>query len=111
MADRNPQKNKVRKLRVRKTPDWFAIGIMAILIMSMTYLIFQFIEQQMDINTLEKEQELLESQIQEEKKDIEQIRHNLKDIESPAFIERQAREILGMVKPDEKVYVDLNKRE
>lgn len=111
MAENNSKKTKVRKIKVQTAPNWFSIGMMAFLIMCSTYLIFQFIEQQMDINTLKKEQNLLASQIQEEKQAIEQIKQNLKDIESPAFIEKQAREILGMVKPDEKVYIDLNKQE
>lgn len=111
MITENRKIQSIRKTKVRKRTDWGYVGIMAILVMGATYLIFGFIEQQMNINTLREEKEELEAQIHEEQQAIEQIKNNLKEIESPAFIERQAREILGMVKPDEKVYVDLNKRE
>lgn len=111
MTTENRKVQTIRKTKVRKKMDWGYVGIMAILVMGATYLIFGFIEQQMNINTLKREKAEIEAQIQEEQQAIEQIKNNLKEIESPSFIERQAREILGMVKPDEKVYVDLNKRE
>lgn len=111
MADREKQSAKIKKLRVRQTMDWKMAGILVVLIMGLVSLVFAFIEQQMDLKKLEVEKAALEAQKRSEEQEIRKLKKLLQETETPEFIERQAREILGMVKPGEIVYIDLNKQE
>lgn len=105
------EKKKNKKAIVRKTPDWGRFVLLMILIAVATYLIFGFIRQQIDLNKLEQERQVLQNQMQEEEKNLKKIEKTLEQTETPAFIEKQARETLGMVKPGETIYVDLSKQE
>lgn len=100
-----------KKMRVKKKVNWEFWGIPAILFAGVIYLLFGFLQQQMDIAKLYKEKEEIESRIQSEQREIDSLKRSLEMTESLEFIERQARETLGMVKSGEKVYVDLAKQE
>ena len=60
---------------------------------------------------LERQKVELEEKIAEEKKSIEGLKKDLLDSKTPEFIEKQAREQLKMVKPNERVYIDLERKQ
>ncbi|MDO4721614.1 MAG: septum formation initiator family protein [Peptostreptococcaceae bacterium] len=102
---------QARTMRVKKKTNWESLGILAILAAGAASLLFGFVQQQMDMAKLQKEKQQIEGRIQDEQREIESLKRSLEMTESLEFIEKQARETLGMVKPGEKVYVDLAKQE
>lgn len=51
-----------------------------------------------------------EMEVDNLKKEIENLEGEIKDSESLQFVERVARDDLGMVKPREIIYIDKNKK-
>lgn len=68
-----------------------------------------FIGQQKTLNSYKNEQEYISKKIKEQT-DYKETLANMKDnINSSEYIEKIAREKLGMYLPNERVYVDINK--
>lgn len=65
-------------------------------------------------NSLMKDLQTRKGEIQTEvdsiKNEIEDLEEEMKDSESLQFVEKVAREDLGMVKPREIIYIDKNKK-
>ena len=59
---------------------------------------------------LNAEKKSLELQLKKEEDNIKNLKQDIKDSNSLTYIEKQAREKLNMVKPDEQIYIDLNKQ-
>ena len=55
-----------------------------------------------------KELEALKAQYDQEQNDIEELRSMLEDGSQSQIIEKAARERLGFVYPDEKVFIDIS---
>jgi len=72
----------------------------------MIYAIFTIGSQQVTIYKLKKSQQQITDKIEMAKKENERLQEMLKDTSSKEYIEKMAREQLGLVKADEKVYVD-----
>ncbi len=73
------------------------------------YLLIAFVSQQFDFFRLSKEEKEVEkeyAQVQQEHKELEAEKEASSTTE---YIERVAREKLGLAKPDEKVFVDVKK--
>lgn len=80
-----------------------------IIILAVTcFIIVFFVKQEITIRKYRSEIKSLSTQIEDEQK----IRHDLEEKEklysSKEYIEKIAREVLGMVSADEKVYIDEN---
>ena len=80
-----------------------------IIILAVTcFIIVFFVKQEITIRKYRSEIKSLSTQIEDEQK----IRHDLEEKEklysSKEYIEKIAREVLGMVLADEKVYIDEN---
>lgn len=80
-----------------------------IIILAVTcFIIVFFVKQEITIRKYRSEIKSLSTQIEDEQK----IRHDLEEKEklysSKEYIEKVAREVLGMVSADEKVYIDEN---
>ncbi len=45
-----------------------------------------------------------------EQKELKKVQNTLNQMDTLEFIEKQAREKLGMIKPGETVYIDLTKK-
>lgn len=88
-----------KKLRIR----------LIVVIGALIYLSFIFIEQQNLIEIKNAEMQALQSKIEEENIVSNELNEKKDLIDSPEYIEKIAREKLGMVKSDEKVFVDVNK--
>lgn len=55
---------------------------------------------------LEKEQALLAAQIDEERQKLIELKEQQDYYMSDAFIEKMAREQLGLIKPDERIFIN-----
>jgi len=73
------------------------------------YFVVTFIEQQNMINSKSKQIETINQKIAEEQKINEELNKNIEIIGSDEYIEKVARERLGMVKSGEKLFIDTNK--
>ncbi len=83
--------------------------IKGILIMCfIMYAAYALINQQLMIHKLSKVQEQKMEQINNVISDNEKLKQMIKTSNSDEYIERMAREQLGLVKPGEKVYIDTN---
>jgi cell division protein FtsL len=67
------------------------------------------IDQQKIIYSKNKELQTVQSKIEEEKKTQEELQKEKEAVNSDEYIEKVAREKLGMVKQGEKIFVDINK--
>ncbi|MBQ4517520.1 MAG: septum formation initiator family protein [Clostridia bacterium] len=74
------------------------------------YLFGLFIAQQFDFSRLAKEEQALEAQIAEEQRVQEELLKEKEAAGTPEYVERVAREKLGYMKPDEKVFIDAKKQ-
>lgn len=74
------------------------------------YLVGLFIAQQFDFSRLSKEAKALDLQISEEQRVNEELLQEKEAAGTPEYIERVAREKLGYMKPDEKVFIDAKKQ-
>ena len=98
-------------MEVKKERDWGLIIIIALVVLAAGYIFFALIEQQADINQLKREKQAVLEEIEKEEKDLKKMQQLSKQTQSLDYIEKQAREKLGMVRPDETVYIDIGKSE
>lgn len=90
--------------RKKKSP-LAAVSVAVILV----YLLFTALNQQKLLNAKDIELNRVESRIDEETKLNEELTKEKHEIQSDEYIEKVAREKLGMVKKDQKVFVDIGK--
>ena len=91
------------------TGQYTIIYIFVVLtILSMGYGV---VDQVIKVREYKKEISELKTQIQKADEDIKELERNKKHINKDEYIEKIAREKLNMVKPDEIIYVDINKKE
>jgi cell division protein FtsL len=65
-----------------------------------------FIRQQITINSNNNEIKTINEQIEAENKKAKEIKEKEKQYATDEYVEQIARDELGLVKPDEKVFVD-----
>ena len=87
----------------RKKPSFGIFILLAIFL----YLSYVAVGQQKMLNSKNLEMSKIENKINEETKTNEELKKEKEVINSDEYIEKVAREKLGMVKKDEKVFVDL----
>lgn len=97
------------KNKQKKDIDFVLLGIVAIIIVASISMIFTYIDQEMQIAELREQRAVILEKAKVEEKEIERLEKILSQVGTMEFIERQARERLGMIKPGETIYVDLNK--
>ena len=73
------------------------------------YFIYIMIWQQVMLSKKNKEIDALEEKVSAAAQQTEQLKEQLGNMEDPEYIERIAREKLGLVRPNERVFVDANK--
>lgn len=69
-----------------------------------------FVEQQFIINRLNKQYKVYQEQLKNLKSKNDNLKEELKQIQRKDYIERVAREKLGLIKPDEVLIKDRNKK-
>ncbi|MGN1059632.1 MAG: septum formation initiator family protein [Clostridia bacterium] len=74
------------------------------------YICYLFLAQQFDLSRLSKENDSLDQQIAEAQREHEELSDQKEASGTPEYIERVARDKLGYMKPDEKVFIDAKKQ-
>ena len=77
-----------------------------ILIVVLVYAAITIIKQQKILNTYEKQDESIQTQISEATEYQQKLNEQKANVNSPEYIEAIAREKLDMYLPNERVYVD-----
>lgn len=85
-----------------------AKGIITVFIFSLLITVYN---QKLEISELNSIYEDVEYEYKEKEEELKKLKKELKMVDSQEFIEKQAREKLKMVKPNEKVYIDTSKKE
>ena len=107
------KKSEDKSKKTKKKLDSFDVAsavVIGLLVWAGISLSFNFIEQQMEISVLNERKLALETQIKQEEKELKKVKNTLNQMDTLEFIETQAREKLGMIKPGETVYIDLTKK-
>ncbi len=74
------------------------------------YICYLFVAQQFDFSRLAEKTERLDSQIAEQEKIQKELLQQKEASGSPEYVERVARDKLGYMKPEEKVFIDAKKQ-
>lgn len=85
--------------------NWF-IGLMLLV---MGYFSYAIIEQNFCLRAIAQEQAVIDMRKQEALKINEELQKEKKNLETPEYIEKIAREELGMTRPDEIPYISSKK--
>lgn len=105
------KKNRGKKKNEKKSTDYLLLIIGVILIAVLLYIATFYINQGMTLHRLEKQRKQLQTEIEEKDKEIGRLREELKNSRTPEYMEKQAREQLKMVMPEERVYIDLERKQ
>ena len=101
------KKDIITKASVNPKKALFFIAVSAFVI----YFIFVMISQQLIINRKNKEIDALEEKITATTQQTEKLEQELENLNDPEYLEQVARERLGLVRPNERVFIDANKSE
>lgn len=102
----NNKKKKIKKKYGKLDVKRFAIvGVSACLVL---YCVYILIWQQVTISRKNNEIDELQTQIDMATEENERLQAELENIDDPETIERMAREKLGLVRPNERVFADAN---
>jgi len=69
------------------------------------YTIISFVGQQKKLNNYEQEKMYYQAQIEDLKEEQQKLKKEQENVNSPEYIEEQAREKLDMYYPNERVYI------
>ena len=81
------------------------------LILTVLSMGYGVIDQALKVREYNEEMRSLRAQINKVDEDIKELQENKKNIDKDEYIEKIAREKLNMVKPEEIIYIDINKKE
>ena len=91
---------KTRKTRKLKIEFCFALALAI-------YLVCAIINQQSVITNNSKEISELSEQLAQTEQELEEINDSAAEYSSDEFVEKVARERLGLVRPDETIFIDV----
>ncbi len=94
------------KKRKRKPASYIVLGM---LLMICFYVGITLLEQQQEMVQLKKEEQEIQSKIDNIQKEIDGITNNIESADTDEYIERIARENLKMIGSDEVIFIDLGK--
>lgn len=98
------------KKEERKPVDYILFFIVMFLIAIFFYMLILYLQRGVTLHRLENQKKQLEIQVEEKNKEIELLNEEINHSQTPEYIEKQAREQLKMVMPDERVYIDLERK-
>lgn len=101
---KNPQKKHKKGAKKRS----FSVLLTLAIVIAVAYFAVSLIQLQVKIDRQEKAVAGVAQQIEEEKAENERLQRILDSGDEAAYIERVARDSLGYVMPDEKVYYDIS---
>ncbi|RBP35477.1 FtsB family cell division protein [Garciella nitratireducens] len=107
MSQRNYKKNlrgnrRNKKKKLKRSTFLFLLFLFG-------YFGFRYISLQMQYHELEQKKAQLQMEVNQARTYQEQLSEQLKNSDSPKYIEDLARKHLGLVYPDEKVYIKKEK--
>lgn len=102
---RNVQRSK-NNIRRKKRAQKRLNMILTVTTVIFLFLVFSLLKQRFTISSLRKEQAVLIDEQNKIKAETEQLKEEIKKSNSLEYIEERAREELGMIKKDEKIYVN-----
>ena len=105
MENRQRQRKSEKYRRFRKSNRLLNILFFISTIISIL-LIVTFVRQKIKIANLNKEYQLLQAKQQNMKNKIEDLVKEISVVNSLEYIEEKARKDLGMIKKDEKIYIN-----
>ena len=73
------------------------------------YSVYTLAYQQIELYRYDKSERNIDAQITQMQQEIEMNKQRIEFIKSEAYIEEVAREKLGMLRPEEKIYIDVSK--
>ncbi len=79
-----------------------------ILIAFIVYFLFIIVEQQKILDIKEEAMKNIQEKVEEEIEINEDLKRQKEILDTDEYIEKVAREKLGMVKPGEKIFIDIN---
>lgn len=82
--------------------------VLLILIAVMLYFLFITFDQHKILASKDEAMKNIQTKIEEEKRINEELKKQKEILDADEYIERIAREKLGMVKPGEKIFIDIN---
>lgn len=94
-----------RKKRVRRGNRPFYM----ILLVIGLYVVWIFVSQQMKLHELTEQEAAYKKRVEVLKQEVARREEEVKNGNTPEFIEKVAREQLKMVKPNEIIYIDMHK--
>ena len=97
----------MKKKRKVDAPVLIKRGLLCAIVL---YMCILFISQQADLSRLAKEGERLDQQITQAEREHEELEAEKEASGTPEYIERVARDKLGYMKPEEKVFIDAKKQ-
>ena len=94
------------KKRRKNTKRKFNIKTILVSVFAV-YFLFTFVNQQFQLTELDKNVKTLEKQVEKKQKELKSLNDNEEYYASDEYIEKTAREKLGLIRADETVFVDI----
>ena len=85
--------------------NWFVVTMVAII----GYFSYTFVEQQIHLNALNRDYEAAKSRLEAAKARNAELKEQRAGLESPEYIEKVAREDLGMTRQGEMPYISAHR--
>lgn len=102
-----PQKGKAAVDKTTSKRIVYAAVVTAVAL----YFVSTVVSQQISLSKQNKQIEELENKISEAQKESEDLKNQVDNLNNPEYIEKVARERLGLIRPNERIFVDSNKSE
>jgi len=109
MDARNNRINKRRQLKRKRELRANRLAIVATIVLLILFVIF--IKQRATISALESSYRDQKESQQRLKEEIKTLQEEIKRVNSLEYIEKKAREDLGMIKDGEKIYIEEDAKE
>lgn len=93
------------RMRGRSRLKWFRLILVGVVL----YFGYVVLEQQSHLNEIDAQQQLAEQKLKEQQKIQKDLETEKKNLNEPEYVEKIAREELGMVKKGELPYISSNK--
>ncbi len=90
----------IKKIIVSGVVAFFAIAF-----------VYTFVNQQITLSQKNRQIEELTEKVAVAKEETERLQQEVDNLSDPEYIEKIARERLGLVRPNERIFVDSNKSE
>ena len=107
----NRIKSSEKRARGKKSFNIKKLMVVSVAMVISVYFVYVLIWQQVTITRKNQEIDALKSQVETATEESERLSQEIENLNDPGYLERIAREKLGLVRPNERVFVDSNKSE